>query len=681
MRIVERIIGSRRLILLAAAVMAFAGVQAALIMPRQEDSRIPEYWGLVVTPFPGADAEKVERLVVDPLEEHLAEVEEVKHVTTTMRAGVAVTIIELVNPLKDTDNAWDKVRRSLSDAKKEFPDRAGEPVLDDKMQDTESVVLAITGSSDPIGLLDAAKLIKKEFLTIPQVSRVTLIGHPGEQVTIEFDDSLGRRLGIDPRYLAQQLAERNLTIPGGSIKLGGKKVVIRLNDEYESIREIASAPILLPSGAAIPLGELAKVRRGPEEPAPAKMRFNLESAVGLGIIPKKGIDVVEFGRTVHGKLAELRDRFAPLGIQEVTFQPGRVQGRLVNLGQSLIMSIAIVAAVLVLAMGLRLGLIVAAVVPFVSLTSLAIFAWGGGILHQISIAAFVVALGMLVDNAIVVSENIQRRIDRGVRSNQAAVEAVRELAVPLAAATGTTLAAFIPMLLARSTTGDFTRSLPVIIITVLSVSYLFAVSFTPTVSAMVLRPRTEPRRSILTALSNLLSRLALERSRLILMLAGVAVAAAVVASHWVDRRFFPDSDRNQLLIDMRLPEGAHLDEIDAAASRVEHELAKLDRVTSFASFMGRGAPHFYYNVPRRPNSPHLAQIVVNVADLPAVAAVLKWTRDFASTELAGVEVVARRLEQGPPVDAPIEIRTLGWDLQDVQKTATLLVATLREIPE
>ena len=414
MSIVKSLLDQRRLILFTAAFLALMGFLSVMTMPREEDPQLDDYWGMVVTAFPGADAEKVERLVADPVEEHLAEVEEIKHVQSTIRAGVVVTNIELWNPQVDIEEAWDEVRRALEKARAEFPDAASAPVLDRDIQDTEAVVLAVTGSPDPLVLKDAAKELKKDFLALSPVSRVLLVADPEEQITIEFDDSPARRLNLDPRLLAKQLSSRNLTIPGGSIRLGGKKVILRLNDEFESVDEIAKTAITLASGAAIPLNQVAKVRRGPMEPASSKMRFNGKPSVGLGIVPRRGINVVAFGESVRTKLAQVRSNYPQVQIHEVTFQPNRVKSRLLELGKSLIMSITIVAGVLVVFMGLRLGLTVALLVPFIGLSSLALYHWGGGSLHQISIAALVISLGMLVDNAIVISESVQRGIDSGI---------------------------------------------------------------------------------------------------------------------------------------------------------------------------------------------------------------------------------------------------------------------------
>lgn len=284
--------------------------------------------------------------------------------------------------------------------------------------------------------------------------------------------------------------------------------------------------------------------------------------------------MVSFGDSVRKKVDELRHRYRNVEIGELAFQPGRVQARLVDLGNPLILSVLTVVGVLLLFMGMRLGLIVGSVVPMVALTSLALYHWSGGVLQQVSIAAFVISLGMLVDNAIVVSESVQRGIERGTPPKRAAIEAVKDLALPLVSATGTTLAAFLPMFPAKSVTGEFTRALPIIIMLTLAASYIFAVTVTPILSSTFLRKGVQAKRSWFDSAGELVGSLAMRRSAWILCAAVIVVAFALSAFRYVNRRFLPYSDRNQLIIDLKLPEGAHLDDIDAAAAKIEFELAK-----------------------------------------------------------------------------------------------------------
>ncbi len=345
----------------------------------------------------------------------------------------------------------------------------------------------------PSRLLDGARRLKQSLLKISAVSKIHLLADPGEQVTIKLDDAAARRVGLSPAALAAQLASRNRIIPGGSIALGGKAVRLRPLSEFGAVDEIATTPIQLADGKAIALKSVANVHRSPVEPDASRMRVNAQNSIGLAIVPQKAVNLVTFGESVRAVVTDEAPSLVPLTVRTVTFQPARTADQLADLSRSLVMGMLIVAGVLVTVMGLRLGLIVAAVVPLVTLSSLAVFAWGGGMLHQISIAAFVLALGMLVDNAIVMAENVQWRLDQREIGRAAMVGAVGELAIPLAGATATTLAAFVPMLISKGPTAAFTRSIPVIMILTLTVSYVYAMLVTPVLARMVLRSSHIPR--------------------------------------------------------------------------------------------------------------------------------------------------------------------------------------------
>jgi multidrug efflux pump subunit AcrB/outer membrane protein TolC len=676
----ENVLGRRRLILTIAALLSLTGLAAWMTMVRQEDPQMPAYWGQAVVVYPGADAEMVERLVLEPMEDALAEVDEVKVVQSTAYAETAVLAIDLIEGIDDTNAAWDDVRRALARAQMEFPEGVGEPMLNDEMStDHEAVVVAVTGSPEPTELLEAARTVREALLDVPQVARVKIIGDPGEQVTISLDDAAARRLGVSAGALAAQLGARARNLPGGTLAFGDRTVRVRPMSEMESVAEIRATPIRLPSGATVPLGEVATVRFGQVEPVGERMRLDGEMAVGLGVVAKKTVNAVTFGEAVQQTLDEAARDIAPLELHRVAFQPDRVEHRLSQLNQSLLLGILIVAGVVIMAMGLRLGLVVASVVPLVTFAALAFFAIGGGVLHQISIAALVLALGMLVDNAIVMAENIQWRLDRGVPRATAAGEAVRELAVPLAAATGTTIAAFMPMLLAESGTADFTRSIPVMLILTLSISYVFAVFVTPILAQAALRPGSSRATAFTDRLGAIVAGVATRRTGLVLVAALLLVVGSGIGSGMVRQQFFPAADRNQFVVDLKLPEGAHLDATDRASRTLERALEGRDEVVQVASFMGRGAPRFYYNIQSVPWSPHFAQIVVNTRTTADVEPMLTWLRAAKRDLLPGVEIIGRRLEQGPPVGAPVEIRLFSDELEQLSEGVNLVAGALREI--
>jgi multidrug efflux pump subunit AcrB len=369
-----------------------------------------------------------------------------------------------------------------------------------------------------------------------------------------------------------------------------------------------------------------------------------------------------------------------LKIQTVTFQPDRTQARLEELNLSLLFGVLIVAGILIIVMGMRLGLVVSSVVPLVAMSSVALFAWGGGVLHQISIAALVLALGMLVDNAIVMAENVQWRLEQQEPPRQAALGAVGELRTPLLAATLTTMAAFVPMLIASGPTADFTRTIPIIIMLTLFVSYLYALAVTPTLSQLFLKPRASRNPQWLERLGRGLAGVAVRHAAVVLILAGGLLVGSVLLAKNIQQQFFPSADRNQVLVDVKLAEGTHLDATDSTVRQVEKALMQRPEVIRVASFIGRSAPKFYYNVPHVPFSPHFAQLIVETRTVADTLPVIAFIRENLRPNLPQAELVTRKLEQGPPVQAPVEIRLRSHDLDDLNQAATVMTAAIKAIP-
>jgi multidrug efflux pump subunit AcrB len=679
MTLIDRILANRRLVLTTVALLSLTGVIMWMTMVRQEDPRMPDYWGQVVAPYPGADALTVERLVLEPIEDALAEVSEIKLVDATAYDEVAVLLIELRGDIDDYSEAWDQVRDALVRARHDFPEGAGMPVLDENQMDQDAIVLAVTGSLDPLVLLRGARKLKDRLNAMALVKRAHIIADPGEQVTIALNDAAARRLGLNARQLAAGLSARNRILSGGSLQLSDKSLRLRPLSEFASVEEIAGSPIPLPEGGSVPLEEVARVHWGPAEPASAKMHLNGVMAVGVAVVPRESINLVDFGHAVTEQVAALAPALQPLRVQTVTFQPARTQTRLSELNGSLLFGVLIVAGVLVIAMGLRLGLVVTAVVPLVTMTSVAVFAWGGGVLHQISISALVLALGMLVDNAIVMAENVQWRLDRGESPQGAARGAIRELATPLAAATLTTMAAFVPMLISSGPTADFTRSIPIIIMLTLTISYAYALFATPILSQMVLRAGAAHDARHLERVGQRAGRLAVFKPWWVLGATGGLMLISLLLSSQVSRQFFPSADRNQVLVDVKLAEGSHINTTVETVRTAEKALLARPDVTRVSSFIGRSAPAFYYNVPRIPFSPHFAQLIVQtraVADNPSLVA---YIRKSLRPALPRAELVIRKLEQGPPVQAPVEVRLSGFNLDHLNQATTAVSGILKSI--
>ena len=682
MKWITRILDQRRMIISLVLLLSLTGLAAWLTMIRQEDPAFPYRYGYVMVQFPGADVEQVEHLIAKPLEEEISEVEQVDEIKTTIRAGFVHAVIGMKQTVYDTDNAWDRIRVAVARAESRFPQGAGRAFVDDRQVDSQTVVLAVGGSDDIMELQQAAERLKNRLYSISAVSRVRLFGDSGEQVTIAIDDASIQTLGITPQHIMDQLSARNQIIPGGFVVVDGRQTLVRPQTEFRSIAEIANTPIVLTGGNSVPLSSIAGVSMEVADPPVGTVWMNQKQVVAVGVtVARDKVNTVEFGHHLREFLDELRPEYAPLTIEEMFFQPKHVKARLGELGYSLLAGVLIVAILLVLTMGPRMGLVVAMVLPLVTLSSLSLFAMGGGVLHQMAVAGLVIALGMLVDNAIVMVENIQWHMDRGASAVEAAVRSVTELAKPLAAATGTTLAVFVPMLISRGDAADFTRSIPVTILIMLSMSYLFAVFVTPLLSQVILRPRAgQTAKNRMAKAGAAIGSLSVRHGRWALMLAAALVLTAAVGSRFIGKEFFPSTDRRQMVVDVYYPEGTPIELTTEFVTSLASEVTGFEESINVHAFSGNSGPRFFYNLNENPRAPHIGRVVIETRRLEDLDTLIQWVRAEAASRWPEVQIVARRLAQGPPTPAPVELRIIGPDRAQLARYAEDITAMLRNIP-
>lgn len=681
MSLINAALERRRLVLATAALLSLIGLFAWLEMDRQEDPFFPYRYGHILVSWPGADPERVKRLVVNPIEEELAGIEEIREIHSTARLSLAHLNIGMHQHVYDTDAVWEQIRAAMRRAELRLPEGTSPIELHDRSIDSHGIVLAVTGSEDLLKLLDAARQLRRDLFRVPDIGRIDLLADPGEALEIAPDPIRMTELGLDMQQLATQIEQASRVVPSGTLQAADRSLVLRARSDYDTLEQLAALPVDTGNGRLLPLGEIASLRLRPTEPATKRMSFRGQPAVGLGIvIPENRLNAVRFGASLRAHLNELRPHYAPLQIEEMFYQPYWVERRLSELGRSLLLGVLIVAAVLLLAMGLRVGLLVAILLPLVTLSGLAVYAIGGGVLHQMAVAGMVIALGMLVDNAIVMVENIQWHLDRGKKPAQAAATAVKELAGPLAAATGTTLAAFTPMLLATGDTADFTRAIPVMVMLILGISYLYAVFVTPIVANAALRPDGSRSSRQLDAFGHRLGQLALRAPKRVLLATAVMIVLALALSPLMQRDFFPSTDRNQLIVDLHFSEGTRVESTDLAASQVAVELAGLPGVREVHHFSGFSGPRFHYNLIETPRAPHLARVVAvtdSDRDLPGL---IHWVRAHLPALIPEAQIVTRRLGQGPPVLAPVEIRLFGRDGAALSVAVEQVMRELRATP-
>ena len=658
----RRLLNCQRLLGMVVTMLCLLGIAAYSTMPRQEDPSFPYRAGMITVSYPGASAEAVERLVLQPLTDELRQVEELDWSQGTARTGVALARLKLRDRIYDTDSAWDRVRQAMERARQDFPDDVGLMELDDRLIDIPAVVLAVGGSPSVTELSEVAERLKQNLLDIPGISRIELEGDADEQITLALDDAALYRLGVPPKRILDTLARRNQTIPGGFVVVEGKRLSVLPNTEFTDIDAIRATPIELPDGSQVPLAAAAEVWRGPAEPRQPETWFDGERVVLLSIIMEEGsTDAIRFGERIRERLDQVRPDFEPYQLREMFFQPDKVSDRLDDLAWSLVLSVLIIVAVVFTGMGIRMGLLVASILPMVALISVGLYDLGGGVLHQIAVIGMVISLGILIDNAIVIVENIQGHLDEGMRRLDALRKAVGELAGPLGASTGTTLAAFAPLLMAKGGAADFTRGVPVMIMLTLSVSYLLAISAVPLLAARFLKPRKNIHKDRLIGLASYLGGLVYRHPGRLITAGALLVVISLGMTPFMAQQFFPNADRPRVIVEMYMPEGTDQARTSEVAAVLEQAIRTRPEALEVHRFVGFTGPSFYYNLQRSPQAPNRARLVVRTPTLADTTDLVKWIRHEAARSLPELDITAGILGQGPPRPAPVEVRIFHPD--------------------
>lgn len=674
----RRLLNCQRLLGMVVTMLCLLGVAAYSTMPRQEDPSFPYRAGMITVNYPGANADAVERLVLQPLSDELRQVEEVDFTQGTARTGVALVKLRLNDAIYDTDPAWDRVRLAMERARSDFPDDVGQVALDDRLIDIPAIVLAVGGSPSVTELTGVAERLKQNLSDIKGVSRIGLEGDADEQITLALDDAALYRLGISPARVMDTLARRNQTIPGGFVVVNGRRLSVLPNSEFADIDAIRATPIELPDGSQVPLAAAADVWRGPAEPRQPETWYDSERVVLLSIIMEEGTtDAIRFGERVRERVDQIRSGFEPYEIREMFFQPDKVEERLDNLAWSLVLSVLIIVAVVFTGMGIRMGLLVASILPLVALISIGLYDLGGGVLHQIAVIGMVISLGILIDNAIVIVESIQGHLDHGMRRLDALRQAVSELAGPLGASTGTTLAAFAPLLLSKGGAADFTRGVPVMIMLTLSVSYLLAISAVPLLAARFLKPRKKTGSNRLAGLAVFLGGLVSRYPGRLITGGALLVVASVALTPFMAQQFFPDADRPRVIVELYMPEGTDQGETAEAAAMLEEMIRTRPDALEVHRFVGFTGPAFYYNLQRAPQAPNRARLVIRTPTLADTTEMIRWVRTHVNETMPELDVTAGILGQGPPRAAPVAVRVYNASDEARTEAVEQVFATLR----
>jgi multidrug efflux pump subunit AcrB len=668
----------RRVSAVALAVVLVAGMSAYQSMSRAEDPGFIVRTAQITTIFPGASPARVETLVTDRLEKAIQELPELDYVNSQSKTGVSVIFVNIRNEYTDMRPIWDDLRRKVDAVRGDLPDNVIGPTINDEFGDVFGIVLTMTGEGFSYAeLKDAAEQARDEFLMIDQIGKVDLYGIQDERIFVEYNNARLADVGLSPAQLAQLMESRNIIIPGGELTADDERIVLEPSGNFETVDDLRRTVIQVPASREVLfLEDIATVTRGTVDPPRSLVRSGGRPALALALSMREGGNIVELGTAVEAVIQRLRTDY-PYGLEldVIAFQPNDVQKKISDFQGNLIQAVLVVAAVMLVFLGLRTGLVVATLVPGAIIMSLWVMSLFGIGLDQISLASLIIALGMLVDNAIVMSESIMVQMGEGVPAKEAAIASARELRVPLLISSLTTSAAFLPIFLAESTTGEYTAPLFKVVTITLLCSWVLALTMIPMLCVRFLKVKSAGRTSFdgrfYRAYRGALIWFLQHR---LVTLSGVAVlfVAALGGFRLLPNIFFPPTDKAVMKTELELPLGTSIEATRRVVAEVEAFMrdslaATRDRggVTSWATFIGNGGPRFLLSHTPEPPSPNYALMIVNLSSVEAIAESRTRLEAFAFSHFPDLETTVRRIENGPPISTPVEVRISGRDADQV----------------
>ena len=682
------------------ALACIAGLVALLDMPRREDPKITIRRGLVMAAYPGATVEQVEDQVTRKIEQRLfahSEVRKNKTISTSMVGGVVIDV-RLEDAVEDTDRFWSKLRHDLNElAFTDLPKGVLGPVVNSDFGDIVAVLLVVTGERYGYRELQQyLEVVEAEILRLPAVSKVKRIGEQEEKIYVTSTMQRVVQYGITPLHLIGALQSQNVISEAGAFDAERTRAPIRTTGLYQTEDQIRRQIVgISPQGSPVYVGDFADVERRYADPD-FLVRANGQPALMLTLEMREGNNIVEFGREIDETIEGLRDRLpSDLQVFAVADQPKVVEERishfLKEFGTALL---AVIAATLVL-LPLAVATIAATAIPITVAMTFAIL-WGLGIeLHQVSLAGLIVALGMVVDDAIVIADNYVELLDQGLPRDDAAWRSASDLAVPVLTSTLTVGAAFMPLALLPGSMGEFMFSLPLTVIISLLCSSVVAMFVTPILCRTFIKQGlragggAEGHSSgslsgkLLDLLQDAYDRcigFAMPRKRLTMALAVGAVVAGVLLAGTLDQRFFPPAARDQFAMNVWMPEGTRLAATDDVVRRIEGELDRDEDVIAFASFVGQGGPRFFFAFEPALPRPNIAQVIVQTSSVEVTPEVVRRLRASLAQVVPEAEVDVQELTQGNPMWSPIEVRISGSDVATLKALGQRVSAVLERTP-
>lgn len=670
-----------RLVILSIALIVVAGLSSFQILPRMEDPTLTARDAVVFASYPGADAERVEALLTKPVEDELLEIEEIKKLRSTSREGFATIQITLHDGVTNGDPFWTDVREALSDVRPSLPDGVSRLELREFEIAARTLIVALSwggdGEPEPALLARLGEQLEDELRSVPGTMDAKLFGAADEEIRVEIDPARLASFGLDAETVARKVASSDAKQSAGTWRGPENELLIELQGELDSLQRIAATPLKAgESGRILHLGDIARIEKTVESPPRRAARIGGLTGVAVASRMQEGRRVDQWSAAARERVAAFAEGLPPAIELDVLFdQSGYTERRLGDLFQNLWIGAGLVMLVVLGFMGWRSALLVGTALPLSILMVFAGMRALGIPLEQMSVAGLIIALGLLIDNAIVVVDEMRRHLDEGHEPRAALRETVGMLAVPLFGSTLTTVLAFMPLVLAGGPVGEFVGSMSISVILAITSSFVVALTVIPALSAFVDskfgRPaRREPGR-VLSALRSGWKRLLhglIARPLLGLAASLVLPAFGFWAATQLPEQFFPPADRDMVHIEVELPSSTSLNETLRHTAALREHLIGEPKVDEVHWFVGESAPKFYYNqIESRENAPNFAAAIVQLTDAKDVTGWIRRVQRDLDAQLPSARVLIKLLEQGPPVEAPIELLLKGSDIDALMR--------------
>ncbi|WP_206998286.1 efflux RND transporter permease subunit [Trinickia mobilis] len=676
------------------------GILAYTQLAQSEDPPFTFRVMVIQTFWPGATARQMQDQITDRIGRKLQETPNIDFLRSYSRPGESLIFFNMKDsaPARDVPETWYQVRKKVGDIAATLPAGVQGPYFNDEFGDVYTNIYTLEGDGfSPAQLHDYADELRTVFLRVPGVAKVDYFGDPNQHLYIEVPNTQLTRLNISPQQLAQAINAQNAVSPAGTFTTFDDRVFVRPSGQFKDVNALADTLITI-NQRSFRLGDIATIKRGYDDPLSTQMRFEGHAVLGIGLTMQPGGDVIRLGRALDAQAAELRAHLpAGLKLVEVSSMPHAVSHSVNDFLEAVAEAVGIVLIVSLVSLGVRTGMVVVISIPVVlAVTALCMYVFDIG-LHKVSLGTLVLALGLLVDDAIIAVEMMAVKLEQGWKRTRAAAFAYTSTAFPMLTGTLVTVSGFLPIALAKSSTGEYTRSIFEVSAIALIASWFAAVVLIPLLGYHLLPERKraahEPDAPKEVPLGDdhehdiydtrFYQRLrgwiswCVERRFVVLAITVALFILALAGFSLVPQQFFPSSDRPELLVDVRLPEGASFDATLRQAQRIETTLKGRPEIDHFVDFVGTGAPRFYLPLDQQLTQPNFAQFVITAKTVEDREKLARWLDTTLRDHFPAIRTRLSRLENGPPVGYPVQFRVSGDDIAAVRSIAEKVAATMR----